>query len=114
MSHDGHMIITIVTCKNIYSYVHVSIGCICCTPCRWVCTSGLNSDLQTTDSIAQSVLEKILAKGGAWMHIFVCVCVCACVCVCVRVCTCVCGVHVRARARVCACVRVSVCVHVCG
>ena len=41
-----------------------------CTPsyCRWVCTSGMSADLETTDSLAQSVLEKIIAKGG------VCVC----------------------------------------
>ena len=46
--------------------------------CRWVCTSGLNSDLHTTDNLAESVLEKIVAKGG--------VCACACA-ICVQVCS---------------------------
>jgi urocanate hydratase len=32
-------------------------------PFRWVCTSGLSEDLKTTDSIAQSVMEGIVAKG---------------------------------------------------
>ena len=32
-------------------------------PFRWICTSGLEEDLQLTDKIAADVLESILAQG---------------------------------------------------
>jgi len=31
---------------------------------RWVCTSGLAADLETSDRIAREVLEDIISKGG--------------------------------------------------
>ena len=31
---------------------------------RWVCTSGLEADLETTDNLAQRVLESMTSEGG--------------------------------------------------
>ena len=43
--------------------VHLTL-LLCCVPMyRWVCTSGLESDLATTDLLAAEVLEGILAEG---------------------------------------------------
>ena len=33
--------------------------------CRWVCTSGLPSDLALTDSLALQVMEELATKGSA-------------------------------------------------
>ena len=54
---------------------------------RWVCTSGLPSDLAVTDNIALQVLEGIVAQGGIYcrthilallilVYLFVCLFVC--------------------------------------
>lgn len=41
-------------------------------PFRWVCTSGDPQDLATTDSIAMSVLEDSIRRGGkAASHAFI-------------------------------------------
>ena len=51
---------------------------------RWVCTSGSEDDLATTDSLAQQVLEAMMSEGGECVCV-VCVVLCVCVCVCVCV-----------------------------
>ena len=33
---------------------------------RWVCTSAMPADLETTDNLAVTVLENIVKKGGEW------------------------------------------------
>ena len=33
---------------------------------RWVCTSAMPVDLETTDNLAVTVLENIVKKGGEW------------------------------------------------
>ena len=51
------------------SYVEDIMGPLCFDygfgPFRWVCTSGLDADLKTTDSIAAQVIEKILLTASA-------------------------------------------------
>ena len=34
------------------------------SPLRWICTSGLKEDLDTTDQLALTVLQDIAGKGG--------------------------------------------------
>jgi urocanate hydratase len=49
------------------SYVEDIMGPMCFDygfgPFRWVCTSGLKSDLDTTDAIAAKILKQLLAKA---------------------------------------------------
>ena len=53
----------------IYIYVYALIIIIFKDSCvtirfRWVCTSGLPSDLKITDNIAAEVMEDVIKEGG--------------------------------------------------
>ena len=37
--------------------------CVCVCVCRWVCTSGLPSDLNVTDNIALETMEELSKTG---------------------------------------------------
>ena len=51
--------------------------CVWVTMCfrvivRWVCTSGSQEDLQTTDALAQEVLETMMSEKGEYSVLLYC------------------------------------------